>query len=604
MIKLNNPEIVNPSQSFKEKRASIQNPLPVRAKHKEEGHSQYTVFPYQSIDQGEIFVGYDKLVDWMLGYGLIIVDGFSGVFWEEIQINISNRTTQLGLKVNFISTSDFIKDECEIRMLTSSSLKEKDSVWGKKTSLKLEDFFRIEDFKGFEFDDSYSINIIYGVGAALISLEAPIVYLDVPKNEIQYRMRAKSISNLGIGAPESSFEMYKRFFFVDWEVLNNHKRAIFNRISIVADTQWVDTLSWMKAEDWKRGLEKLSRSVFRARPWFEKGAWGGQWMKEKLKGLNPNEINYAWSFELITPENGVIFENNGNLLETAFDSIMIAGEVNLLGKHAKLYGTDFPIRFDFLDTFQGGNLSIQCHPSLGYIKDNFGETITQDETYYILDSGDKSSVYLGFQDDINPVEFKEALLESQENNEAMDIEKYVKVFESKKHDFFLIPNGTVHSAGANNLVLEISATPYIFTFKMYDWVRLDLNGKPRPINIEHAFNNLNFDRKGEKVEEELISKPISIAKSSDWEIIHLPTHKEHFYDVHRLEFNDEIVVKNDNRCHVMMLVEGSAIEIETNSGDIFLYQYAETFVISAAVKSYKLINKSSESVKVIKAFLK
>ncbi len=59
----------------------------------------------------------------------------------------------------------------------------------------------------------------------------------------------------------------------------------------------------------------------------------------------------------------------------------------------------------------------------------------------------------------------------------------------------------MHSAGINNLVLEISATPYIFTIKMYDWVRLDLNGEPRAINIEHAFNNLNFSRQGKTVTE-------------------------------------------------------------------------------------------------------
>ena len=172
------------------------------------------------------------------------------------------------------------------------------------------------------------------------------------------------------------------------------------------------------------------------------------------------------------------------------------------------------------------------------------------------------------------------------------------------HDLFLIPNGTVHSAGANNLVLEISATPYIFTFKMYDWLRLDLDGNPRPINIEHAFNNLDFERKGEKVRAELISKQEVIQRGEDWQLVHVPTHQEHFYDVHRMEFDKEISVETNNQCHVMMLVEGSAITIKTANGTEQTFAYAETFVIPAAAQSYTLTNLGKNRAKVIKAFLK
>ena len=74
--------------------------------------------------------------------------------------------------------------------------------------------------------------------------------------------------------------------------------------------------------------------------------------------------------------------------------------------------------------------------------------------------------------------FRQELENSVNENIAMDIEQYVQSFPSHKHDLFLIPNGTIHSSGKDNMVLEISATPYIFTFKMYDWVRLDLEGDP------------------------------------------------------------------------------------------------------------------------------
>jgi mannose-6-phosphate isomerase class I len=184
------------------------------------------------------------------------------------------------------------------------------------------------------------------------------------------------------------------------------------------------------------------------------------------------------------------------------------------------------------------------------------------------------------------------------------VEKYVQVHDAHKHDFFLIPNGTVHSSGKDNLVLEISATPYIFTFKMYDWVRLDLNGKPRPINIDHAFNNLDFSRKGAKVQEELISKQEVIGRGDNWQLVHAPTHAEHFYDVHRLEFTGTVTVETGGKCHVLMLVEGESVIVETANGFRQRYSYAETFAVPAAAGSYKIFNEGGATAKVVKAFVK
>ncbi|WP_158827693.1 class I mannose-6-phosphate isomerase [Mucilaginibacter lacusdianchii] len=588
---------------YSEVRKTSQFLMPAQLDNSWNTDGAYDIYPVASLGSGKIFNGFESLSKYIIENKTVVIDGYAGVFWDKIQDNLQLCFEEKGLSVNWINTANLLKPAEQIDALVAPFLGEQASVWGTKTTLTLADLFT-ETITAQSINRSCDINIIIGTGSTLSGWDAPVIYFDIPKNEIQFRMRAGSATNLGADSLAEPFQMYKRFYFVDWVMLNNHKKAVLDRTAVIADGQWPDTVNWMYKADFADGLNQLSKSVLRVRPWFEPGAWGGQWMKKHIKNLNTDVVNLAWSFELIVPENGLVFESDGNLLEVSFDTIMFSNNKNVLGKHAERFGDEFPIRFDFLDTVEGGNLSIQCHPRLKYIQENFGENITQDETYYILDCEDQASVYLGFQDSINPAEFKNALEQSQASSKAIDIEQYVQVHAAKKHDLFLIPNGTVHSAGAGNLVLEISATPYIFTFKMYDWVRLDLDGNPRPINIDHAFNNLDFNRKGEQVQKELISLPQVIESAEGYQLVHLPTHADHFYDVHRIEFDSEARVNTDNVCHVLMLVEGEAIMVQTADGTKHRFAYAETFVIPAAAQSYTLTNLGSARAKVIKAFLK
>lgn len=564
----------------------------------------YNMYPVFSLGENRIFNGYESLAQWVIQQGTVIIDGYVGVRWDVIELQIDKFIKERGLTVNWVRAAAYLKSELEIDNIVEPFLGEKESVWGTRCTLDIVEFYRVDELRSRFPDATSTVNIIIGTGAALSKWEAPIIYVDLPKNELQYRMRAGAATNLGSNRMDLHYLMYKRFYFVDWVVLNGHKKAILDRIAVIADGQWVNDINWAHHQDFSIALNKLAHAPIRVRPWFEPGVWGGQWIKQHIPDVNQDELNYAWSFELIVPENGLVFESDQNLLEVSFDFLMFTHPRQVLGKHADQFGDEFPIRFDFLDTYDGGNLSIQCHPRLKYIQEVFGESMTQDETYYILDCKNNAKVYLGFQENIDPDAFQDALINSQQNNVELKMEDYVQVHQALKHELFLIPNGTIHSAGADNLVLEISATPYIFTFKMYDWLRLDLEGNPRPINIDHAFNNLDFERKGSKVYNELISRPAIIDQGNGWQVVHLPTHAAHFYDVHRLEFDQSITIDTENSCHVLMLVEGESISVRTAEGTENAFAYAETFVIPAAAKSYQMINLGHQRAKVVKAFLK
>jgi mannose-6-phosphate isomerase class I len=583
-------------------RRTEQELLPLR--HSATAPGIYDLYPGYEIGPAKIEVGFAALAEKMLGKGCVILDGHSGVLWEHTRTQLSEIFDSQGLRVAWHATFDQLLPEPEIDALIEPFLAGGDPLFGRRCTLRLEDFFRSKGLASFVQDLKADLNIVYGPGASLTGWKGLMMYLDVPKNETQYRSRAGSITNLGAKRPDTPKNMYKRYYFVDWVVLDQHKASVMQSVDFLVDTQRPYAPTLIHAEELRQSLSEISQNYFRVRPWFYSTPWGGNWMLKKIPGLSTEVPNLAVSFELIVPENGLLLLSDSLLLEVSFDLLMFQEYQAVMGSFADRFGLEFPIRFDFLDTFGGGNLSIQVHPLPDYIREHFGETFTQDETYYILDCKPDARVYLGFQDDVDPQAFRQAVERSFQTGEKMEVDRFVQSVPSHKHDLFLIPGGTIHGSGINNLVLEISATTYIFTFRMYDWQRMDLDGRPRRLNVDRAFDNLCFDRKGEWVTSNLVSKPALVQEGPDWRLLHLPTHQEHFYQVHRYEFEHRVRANTEGSPHVLSLVEGDSIWLETAAGKRQRFNYAETFVVPAASESYQLVNEGGGEVKVVQASLK
>ena len=578
--------------------------------HKDSNTPGYDLYPAFPLEPGAIGVGIEVLADWILAHPRVTLDGFCGVMWDDLRDRLDRVFGQSDTHATWFPVADCLRPVDEIERLVSPFLGGDDPLFGTRFTRAIEDFFDPESLDRLRQTLNESpgpdkpIRILYGCGAGLVEWDSALAYLDLPKNELQFRARAGLPTNLGRAHPATPKAAYKRSYFVDWPALGRHKAALLPRLDLIVDTQRLDEPALLSGETLRAGLARMSHNYFRVRPWFEPGPWGGQWIKQHIPSLAQDVANYAWSFELITPENGLIFESSGHLIEISFDWLMAGQGSAVLGQAYARFGSEFPIRFDFLDTVNGGNLSVQCHPRPRYAQHHFGEPFTQDETYYILDCLPGARVYLGFQAGIDPLEFRAVLENSFAAASPVDIDRFVQSHPAARHDLFLIPNGTIHGSGQGNLVLEISSTPYIFTFKMYDWLRPGLDGKPRPLNIARAFDNLYFDRQGERVQEELISHPVLLAQGEGWRILHQPTHPAHFYDVHRLEFEHDMELDTADACQVMNLVEGKSIILETEEGARQRIHYAETFVVPAAAHHFRLINEDSQPVKVVQAFVK
>lgn len=551
----------------------------------------YDRFPSTKIT-GTILQGWDAvhtlLVECFKVKKVVAVDFYAGVREEEVAGELELLSPTL-----FINTRNLMKPQDEIKAMTERFMTD-DVLFGYVTNLTLNDYFDAEKLEQArkQVADATGRVIIVGSGAAMVApAEATVVYVDMARWEIQQRFRVHEVKALGVDNREDAVSLqYKRGYFNDWRILDRYKESLFGRVDFWLDTHIANEPRLIDKETFFKGIEETVKTPFRVVPFFDPAPWGGQWMKE-VCGLNPEKENYGWCFDCVPEENSLYFEVNGVRFELPSVDLVLLKSRELLGEPVEArFGKDFPIRFDFLDTVGGGNLSVQVHPTTQFIRENFGMYYTQDESYYLLDAKEGASVYLGLKTGIDKNEMIHDLREAQKGEVVFDTERYVNRLPAKKHDHYLIPSGTVHCSGSEALVLEISSTPNLFTFKLWDWQRLGLDGKPRPINVERGKDVIDWKRDTEYVNKHLANRFTQVAEGDGWREECTGLHPNEFIETHRHWFSKPVTHHTNNSVNVLNLVEGEEAVVESpiNAFKPFVVHYAETFIIPASVGEYTI----------------
>lgn len=479
-----------------------------------------------------------------------------------------------------------------------------DRVFGIMNTLNLRDFYVPEKIEAMrrEIEKAQGTVLVYGVGASLVTEGDLLVYADLARWEIQLRF-AKGATNWKTeNAAAPKLAKFKQGFFVEWRMADRLKRTLLQKIDYLLDTNRKGDPSMVCGDGFRAGLETFASQPFRLVPYFAPEVWGGQWMKE-ICGLDKKEKNYAWAFDGVPEENSIYMTFGGVRVEVPSVDVVFYRPQKLLGAkvHAR-FGDEYPIRFDFLDTMGGQNLSLQVHPLTEYIQHTFNMHYTQDESYYILDCEENCVVYLGLKEGIDGEAMLADLKRAQTGEIAFDAEKYVNTWDVHKHDHFLIPGGTVHCSGKNTMVLEISATPYIFTFKLWDWGRVGLDGIPRPVHINHGEKVIQWDRTTAWVKENLVNAVHVISDDGTNKIEHTGLHEREFIETRRYTLNEPITLRSEGSVSQCNVVEGEGAVIESTDGSFAPYEvhYAETFIIPESVKSF-VIKPLNGEVKIIRA---
>jgi mannose-6-phosphate isomerase class I len=434
--------------------------------------------------------------------------------------------------------------------------------------------------------------LVLGTGASLIAKHWDLlVYADLARWEIQQRQRAHRIGNLGAeNSAASPASLYKRAFFLDWRAADRLRLSLLPSIDFFLDTNLPNSPRMVSGDLYRLALRKACERPFRVVPFFDPGPWGGEWMRSHF-GLPAGPPNFAWCFDCVPEENSVRFSFGSHVLESPALTLVHAHPRELLGEEVyRRFGAEFPIRFDLLDTMAGGNLSLQVHPLRSFMREHYGLAYTQDESYYMLDAGPDAVVYLGLKDGISPQKMAQDLADAQAGLAAFPADNYVNTWPVQKHNHVSIPAGTIHCSGRNSMVLEVSATPYIFTFKLWDWGRMGLDGRPRPVHLKEGLANIQWDRTTDWVRENLVDRVRPIASGPGWREESTGLDASQFLETRRHWFTQPVQHDTQGNLNVINLVEGAQaiVESPTQAFEPFVVHYAETFIVPASVGAYTI----------------
>jgi mannose-6-phosphate isomerase class I len=521
--------------------------------------------------------------------GVIAIESYPAVNLDEIQ----DALRPLFPDARFARTENLLRPPSEIDAMIGPVLGD-DPVFGQMNSIEIADFFdprKLAEAKQNCAAACGEMSIVIGTGTSLVCPDPSLlVYADLARWEIQMRQRREEVGNLGAdNRNDPPYLKYKRAFFVDWRSADRLKVRLFDRIDLLLDTNTPGKPKAISGDVYRRSLKRAIDRPFRVVPFFDPGPWGGHWMERVLGVPVDDAPNHAWCFDCVPEENSLLLGFGEQCVEIPAINLVLAHPKEMLGESVvSRFGAEFPIRFDFLDTVGGGNLSLQVHPLTAYIREHFGMDYTQDESYYMLDADNDACVYLGLKEGIDRAAMVRDLNRAQNEDFQFPADTYVNRFPARKHDHFLIPAGTIHCSGKDSMVLEISATPYIFTFKLWDWGRMGLDGRPRPISLAHGVANIRWGRTTDWVRRSLINRVEPVASGDGWREEKTGLHELEFIETRRHWFTGTVPHHTKGTVHVLNLVEGeeAIVESPTCAFSPFHVHYAETFIVPAAVGPY------------------
>lgn len=458
------------------------------------------------------------------------------------------------------------------------------------------------------------ICIIYGQGAASLQfreLADRIVYLDVTPKTAAIRTRDGLYTNIGDIIARDFESFMRRNYFVDFEVMVKLRKELLQQdvidYYIMADHE--QELIMIRKEMFRDVLSTMYKYPFRCKPVYLEGIWGGEFIR-KARNIEVPANNLAWIFEMIPMEVSIVVRVQDIDLELPFCTFFQKYPNEIMGVDCtKRFDSYFPIRCNYDDTYHSdGNMSIQVHPNAEFIKKNYNDKGAQDEAYYVIATGHGAKTYDGIVKGADMNEFYELAEKSLKDGNKIDYQKYINGIQSYPGKQFMIPAGTIHASGQNQFILELgSLTIGSYTYKIYDYLRKDAEGKHRPIHLKNGKEQVVTNRDSEWVKEHSAIEPRVIEKNDDYCEELLGKNDLMYFETRRycIETKKQAHGYNRDQFTILAVVDGEHVRIydKENPAHCYHANFLDIIVVPAYVNEYVIENTGYQPVVVHKVIL-
>ena len=564
----------------------------------------------------------------------LAVDGYKGAAFRDFTSALERALAPAGVKLDVIPASDLYlpQDEIERRIAPSMG---RDPSFGRVIEGELEQLMspaalaEAADTLDVMHDDvsRKAVVAVCGPGAAVPALRPyldRVVYLDLPRHELMKRSEAGLVS--GLGRRDSEPVHWKRAYYVEYPLLNRHKKRVLARFDWFVDDTDLAAPKLVPADTYRTLLAGLARSPVTFKVFYMPGTFGGTEFGELFEV--PGLTNTSWDYEVSVGDNHMLLDpGDGRVLEVPIHNLLFAEPEAFVGEFsAREYPDHFPLAVYMQDGyfppgtdagFKRTHMPHHLHPDTAYCREHFNEPLGRYETYYIVRADPGACTMHGFRDDADVDEYLAEVRRSAEQGMEFDWRRYVYEHPSRTGELHQLPPGTVHGTGGRQMIMEIDTNPSResteYSFYLYDYLRPnynyethDMTGRPARLHLKHGLAVLRRNRKQDFMRRHARPDPVLVREGEGWREVSFPMYFNMPYQVNRLEFTGTVPDDTGGLFHMLALTKGSAARVFSLSdpGNAFEMAFCDNVVLPATFGPYGIESLDPGGCEVVKTFLR